>query len=95
VKQYERGGTMSAAKVNLFKLWGLVKSLYPSSEALLKGTWARDDLTHYAPSTEYSVALAESIKIIKDFNGFSAEYSEMEIAGSPHFPRQPSTSVFG
>jgi hypothetical protein len=92
VKQYERGGTMSAAKVNLFKLWGLVKSLYPSSEALLKGTWARDDLTHYAPSTEYSEALAESIKIIKDFNGFSAEYSEMEIAGSPHFPRQPSTS---
>ena len=94
LKQLE-GGSMTPAKTNLFKLWGLVKHLYPSGDAISKGVWRiLGAPPHYKAESGYADALAQTNEIIKNFEGFLPEFSETAVAGSPHFPRATGSSLF-
>lgn len=78
------------AKNNLFELWPLVKSLYPSRKAVEQGDWAPADalLGTYTPNPKnYQEKLRRVNEIISAFEGFLPQYSEREVAGSPHFER--------
>ncbi len=85
----ESTSSNSHAKNNLFELWPLVKSLYPSRKAVEQGDWVPVDtfLSNYIHSPGYLEKLSRVNEIISAFDGFLPQFSEREVAGSPHFKR--------